>query len=584
MSYGHNTALPGGGSTITLSPGDNTNIYQHQGRYIVATIQMAVGNNIPKGATIDFTKGNSLHSSGFVKLYGEPDWQNVPISINEADPTKGTARLGIRHDPEDLSGTINVYAKASGMWGTITPPTDAAGVTYQVLNYDPTVTLSGPDKMLVPVPLASEPNQGDQFAPNDEGGKYTTHLSCTVVDNTTVPPTKLSDNVVEWQESGAKTIGHFDNLMNTYTSKTAEYPDRLQVEPIGGLLVKDDQQGGYFIRMETNSEGVADLYLVAEAQSGSVVGSVVPRYDMTDFTPAPMSFLVVDATDTAYPRSPTVMNVTRQPDGTYTLDLDDDDDDDDDNYNDDGTTVKVTITNFPGEKAGDQIYLVINGALCAGPYTVPGSPYTDNWQWNIHVPKSAFYYSDNVAVPGKLNQVLFVAVNVGSNDLRPSSINGFYGISTQLEGEPTPGVLTAPVLSPTAHTQGTINKTWITAYGVAIDVDLQQASNGWTPKVGDVLTATAVLKGWAAGGDIPQSAVINATASVTLALTGSPPALPPLVTLTFPVEGFKGWDSKDGGSYPTSICYFVYTVQPKGSRVLINSRALNVNINTANMS
>lgn len=568
MSYGHNTALPGGGSTITLSPGDNTNIYQHQGRYIVATIQMGTGINIPTGATINFMKGTTKNSSGFLPLLGEPDPTQVPIVINAADPTKGIARLCVRHDPEDTTNTIKVYASAGGGWGVISTPADATGVSYNVLTYDPTVTIAGPTLVLIPVPAQSD---GDDLSPSDPNGpKFTTQLSCTVVDNTTGTANPLSDYVVEWHEGGALSSGLFSTLMNAYDSATATYADVL-VPKDGGSLIYDPTQEGYFVRMVTNSSGVANLYLVAKYSSKKFGSSVIAHFDFTDFTPLKRAFFVLDPTDNDLSESsPSIDQVESEPGGGNLLNFDD---------LTDPPNVYATITPYDGLATGDQLYLVANEQIVAGPYKPP--PYPAVWSWNPTFPDS-FLYSNTGVNANKPNAVLFVVVRANSTDILPSASNTFNGEGDTQQGLiPTDGPLAVPKLKPAA---GVINLTYLKNNGVHVEIDLkhQPADCGWTPTQGDRLAATAYLSGWKTGGTVTQTAIVQAT-SVPLAqgdLTNG------TVTLDFPsIVPFQDYDSKRGPKYRPSLCQIVYWVRPKGTPyLLLNSAVLQVVLNTANRS
>jgi hypothetical protein len=440
-------------------------------------------------------------------------------------------------------------------------------VQYTVSNYDPTITFTGPDQTLLQLPSVTD---GDSLTPDSDNKKFTTHISCKVVDDTLAPAVPLSDYVVEWHEAGLKSLGIVNALMNTYTSEGATYADRLQ--PDDGVLIPEPEKGGYFVRMVTNAQGVADLYLVAKHSTGSLAANLVPVCDFTDFTPGNFSFLVVNATDTRLSEAHPIITVTGtdedgpQGHAAY-LDFD--------NTNDDiSHSIPVTVNPYTSTRAGDTLYLIVNGAVVAGPYTTPSG---STWSWAVSVSDSLFY-SDSGPNANALNRVLFVVVEP-SGDVAPSAITEFYGQGDNQQDVPIAGPLEAPTLNPGG---GTISLTWLRNYGVKIDVDLKHEKEyGWSPQPGDVLTATAYIKGWHTGGDLTRSARVDAT-PLTLGDISSGKA-----TLQFPPANFTDWDSQDitgTGVAPSSICSIGYTVQPKGKRFPIHSRILQLIVNTANVS
>jgi hypothetical protein len=563
MSNVETTALPGGGSTITLSPADKSTIYQHQGRYIVAEVTMATGVDIPLGAMINFTEGNSKKSSGFLPLPGEPDAHAVPIVPDPSDSTKGHARLCIRHDPADTTNTITIYAQAAGPWGAVTPPLSAGPVGYTILTYDPTVTIAGPDNQLLTLPGPGD----DEFAPQDASGKYTAHFSCTVVDDTTSTP--ISDYVVEWHEAGAHSAGLFSYMVNAYTSQTASYVQRLTGKGPEAGLIEDETQGGYYVRMVTNSSGVADLYIVAKHSPGKYVSALIPQFDYTDFTPLQAAFMVYDPNDVTLTRwSPDVSGVVLE-NNQPTLDF---------GQLSDPPNVSVTID--PYDKAGpaDKVYLLCNDAIVAGPYVPPNSQGT--WEWNAVFPDS-FCHSDSGLNAYKVNVATFVVARGGN--VLVSAHNNFFGKGDTQEGLiPTDGPLERPTLDPLATK---ISGGYLDANVLSIDIDLlnQPADGGWTPKQGDRVSAMAYMTGWATGGAVKKTA----TATIPSVTLDQPTIGSGTLTLQFPSnDPFEGFDSNRNPPYTQSMCQIVYSVLPKGGSPyqLLYSQVLTVILNTPNQS
>lgn len=559
MSNGEPTTLPGGNNTITLSPGDQTKIYQHQGRYLVATIKMAPTVDIPAGATIDFSKGNSQSSTGFLALPGEPDWTAVPIVVDPADNTKGAARLAIRHDPSDRTNTITVYAQASGAWGAVQPPAAAGPVGYTIITEDPTVTITSPDNALLNVPSGAN---ADKLGPQDDGGVYTAHFSCKVTDDS---GTAIPDYVVEWHEAGEQSAGLFSYQVNAYTSQTASYADALT---LGGGLVEDKNQHGYYVRMVTNASGVADLYIVAKGTPGMYVSGVIPLFDYSEFTPIPCSFLVCDPTDVTLTQKPvTIVGETGEP-GDYTLDFD---------QLATSPFVQATVSPYTGAGPSDEIYLICNNKIVAGPHSPPN--HLGQWSWVANF-LEGFCYSDVGPNAGKQNDVFYVVAGDGGLDV--SEHNQFYGTGNTLQGSVPSGPLALPTFFPNV---GVINAGLVKSgqqLGVDIDLSNQPANCGWTPQAGDRLTATAYMSGWQTKGTVATVGQATAT-PVTL----SENQTSGVVRLYFPSNNpFKGYDSQAAPPYSNSECLVVYAVQPKGKSQYhpLYSDVLALTLNTAGRS
>lgn len=555
MSNGETTTLPGGNGTITLTPGDQTKIYQHQGRYIVATIQMPTGTVIPDGAKIDFTRGNSQKSTGFLALPGEPDWTAVPIVVNPADKTKGEARLGIRHDPADPTNTITVYAQASGTWTPVQAPTAAGPVAYTIVTTDPTVTIKDPDNALLQLPAQGQ----DQLAPKNNQ-PYTAHYTCTVVDD---QGNAVPDFIVEWHEAGAESVGLFSYMVNAYTSLTDNNADAL-TEANGGLLT-DSNQGGDYVRMVTNASGVADLYIVAKASTGMFVSGVVPLYDYTDFTPQEHPFLVCDPTHTSTVlagQTPSVDGVKGDP---PTLDF---------SKLKDAPNVHATVNHYTGSGTDDKVYLICNNHVVAGPYSPPDNLGT--WSWKTYFP-DRFCYSDSGPNAGTENVVFFVVASNGT--VLVSEHDPFYGKGSIQQSNIPYGPLTMPTFNPKLLQ---INNSLLNSpqpIGIDIDLSDQPADAGWTPQPGDRLTATAYLSGWKSGGTVAAVGSADVTPLTLDKASG-------VVTLYFPSKDpFKGWDSQRVSPNTNSTCQIVYAVQPKGAPYhSLYSQVLTLILNTANKS
>jgi hypothetical protein len=564
MSNGETTTLPGGDSAITLSPGDQTNIYQHQGRYIVASIQMAPNVDIPPGATIDFTKGNSQNSAGFLVLPGEPDPTAVPIVVNPVDKTKGEARLGIRYDTTNTSNTITMYAQASGKWSPVQPPAAAGPVGYKIVTADPTVTIKSPNNALLTIPDHGQ----DQLAP--QGNDVSTaHFSCTVVDDKGNP---IPDFIVEWHESGAVSVGLFSYQVNAYTSLTGNFGDAL-THGIQGGLVRDSASGGYYVRMVTGASGVADLYMVAKASPGMYVSAVVPQFDYSELTPVPFPFLVWNPDLTTLPhQAPSIAGETGwSSDSSNVGSL---------KFKDmpESPIVRATVPRYDHCSSSDKIYLVCNKLIVAGPFSPPDP--IDSWASWVARFIDTYCYSDTGPNAGKTNDVFFVVAKDGGG-LDTSAHNLFLGTGNTLQSTIPTGPLLVPTFNPAV---GKINNQLVSSgrpLGIDIDLTSQPTYAGWTPQEGDRLTATAYMSGWKEHGYV--EAVGSATATPYTLLQGDPSKT---VTLWFPsTDPFKDWDS-NANTYGNSVCLIVYAVHPNGApsyRVLY-SEILGLILNTANES
>ena len=564
MSNGETTTLPGGNGTITLTPGDQTKIYQHQGRYIVATIQMPPNVDIPAGAKIDFSKGNSESSTGFEPLPGEPDKTAVPIVVNPADKTKGEARLGIRYDTTDTSNTITMYAQASGTWAGVQAPAAAGPVGYTIVTTDPTVTITTPDNALLIIPA-----QGQDQLPPQGNDASTAHFSCKVVDDKGQP---IPDFIVEWHEAGAKSVGLFSYQVNAYTSPTSSYGDVL-THGIEGGLVRDSATSGYYVRMVTNASGVADLYMVAKASPGMYVSSVIPLFDYSEFTPVPFPFLVWDPKEVSIPQSaPVIAGETgwsaNDDSSVGSLDFD---------TMPETPIVQATVQPYKNCSASDTIYLVCNKKIVAGPFSPPTN--IDAWTGWVARFIDTFCYSDSGPNAGKTNDVFFVVAKDGG--LKVSEHNQFLGTGNLQQGVIPTGPLTVPMFNPYV---GKINDQLVSGgqpFGVDIDLSNQPAYAGWTPQLGDRLTATAYMSGWREQGYV---AAVGSTTATPLTLGQGQTS--GTVTLWFPSKDpFKGWDSQ-ANTFENSVCLIVYAVHPNGAPAyhVLYSEVLGLIVNTANES
>jgi hypothetical protein len=560
MSNGETTTVVG---TITLSPGDQSKIYQHQGRYIVAAIQMPPNTDIPDGATIDFMHGNTQSSTGFLPLPGEPDPTAVPIVVNPADKTKGEARLGIRYDTTDTSNSITMYAQASGKWAPAQPPAAAGPVTYTIVTVDPTVTITTPDNALLVIPAQGQ----DQLPPHGNEAS-TAHFSCKVVDDKGAP---IPDFIVEWHESGAKSAGLFSYQVNAYTSDTSSYGDVL-THGIEGGLVRDTATSGYYVRMVTNASGVADLYMVAKNIPGMYVSSVIPLFDYSELTPVPFPFLVWNPKEVSIPQSaPVIAGETgwSAAGDVGSLDFD---------TMPETPIVQATVNPYANCSSSDAIYLICNKKIVAGPF----SPPTNITAWTGWVARfiDVYCYSNSGPNAGQTNDVFFVVAKDGG--LRVSEHNQFLGTGNIQQSVIPTGPLTVPTFNPYV---GTINDQLVTStqpFGIDIDLSSQPAYAGWTPQAGDRLTATAYMSGWHEKGYV---AAVGSTTATPLTLGQGQTS--GTVTLWFPSKDpFKGWDSQAQKPFENSVCLIVYAVNPNGTPAyhVLYSDVLGLIVNTVNES
>ncbi len=541
-------SLAGGGGTITIGPAQTTKIYPNQGRYITATVKMKVGNPIPEGATIDFSKNSTTDSAGFKTLFGEPAETSVRIAIDPQDSTQGVAKLCIRYDPTAGTNAIVVNAQAGAAGWTGPKPDDAATATYTVLAGDPTIICSGASKTVLAIPSATD---GDTLTPSND--ECTTQFTCTVTDGGTPVP----DYVVEWHESATSSRGLFSLLMNAYTAATATIADKLPSSDAVFLL---DRNKGDFVRTVTDINGTANLYLVAKHTYGAIAQGITACYDFGVNYEYPRPLLVIDtrAADLKelYPQIVDVMVKDTLDYGTL----------------ENPPYVSVTIPDDPAARPKDDIYLIVNKTVAAGPY------HRDSGGAALSARVLAsLCFSDYFSGGGEQkNQLLFVVGSVDKGHAYASSITGFFGTgdNTQLVS----GGLDAPLLDPS---EASINSTTLDVGWVGIDVQLDQsASNGWVAKVGDTIGATAVLTGYKPNSDVLRQPVT---------VTATPP--PPItnddldrgfVLVKFPTTQFKGWDSRKTAPERQGRCCILYTVQGTGGEQ--SSQLLSVILNTADLS
>lgn len=539
--------LAGGGGTIAISPGAGTKIYTHQGRYIIATVKMTSPNTIPEGATIDFSANGTGPSQHFEPLLYEPDWKAVPITVNAADNTTGTAKLCIRHAVGDATNTIVVNARAGTGWTT--KPDDAPTATYTVLSTEPMVACEGPTKAVLPIPSA------DNLTP--AAAQYTTRFTCKVTDG----GAPVKGFVIEWHEAAQASLGLFSDLMNAYVSQAATYQQSL-VQSDSPLLITDSSQGGYFVRMETNDAGTADLYMVAKSTKGATAAGIQGHYNFTMSDEHPRPFLVVDPARTFKGLSESTPAVEAIKDQTL-------------DYGALQTppNVGVSIPDYPNPYPNDLIYLLVNGQIAAGPFY---GPMPDEAQWNTSFLEN-MGYSDMGENAGKLNQVSFIVCNSQTGVVKPSLINAFYGRGDNQSGPaiPTGGTLDKAQLYPLKRV---INAATLTGQ-VAIKIGLAQAS--WTAKRDDLVTATAVLTGYERYSNIARSPASTSANPVTLAAQDIAKGY---VVLTFPSnDPFRDWDTKCDPPYSEGHCYIVYEIHRAGMPKQ-TSRVYSVILNTADMS
>ncbi|HVW53573.1 MAG TPA: hypothetical protein VHC91_24725 [Trinickia sp.] len=536
----------GGAGSIELTPDASTKVYPHQGLCIVATVTMTGSNKIPEGATIDFSGSSKGVSSHFVALLGQSTWTNVPIDIAPGNAS-GTAKLFIRHDYSDTSNSIVMNATAGSEWIGAAKPDDASTVTYTLETTDPTIICSGPSSTLLELPTG----QGDQLTP--AATQYTTSFTCVVKDGENPVP----GYVVEWHEGSDQSFGLFSSLVNAYTSSTAAWADVLP--SADAVFVKDINHQGYYVRMMTDANGVASLYLVAKDSAGPIAQSVTARHNFNVTYEYPRPFLVMDinnyaqALEDSYPR-------ILDPMTNDTLNFDD---------LQNPPYVTVSIPHYKDAHPADNVYLVVNNAIAGGPYHYK----TDSSSVPCEF-LASLAYSD-LMPGGQKNEMLFVVGGMETGLPSASTIRGFFGTGNNIQL--TGGNLDAPELYPYA---GHINQTTLSKGFVTIQVELKQPDASWNAQLGDVVSATAVLTGYRPDSD-----------ALRVPITVPANVLPPIaegdlrkgsVLLHFPAAPFEGWDQKkDGGTQ--GQCCIVYTVvragQPNQS-----SGLLTVILNTANQS
>ena len=541
--------LAGGAGTITIGPDAAVKLYPHQGRYLTATIKMKSGNLIPKGATIDFSKSGAGDSTGFKLLYGEPDKTSVRVAIDPLDNTQGVAKLCVCYDAAVGTNAIVVNAQAGTGW-TASKPDDAVTVTYTVLTNDPTVICSGASKTVLPIPSATD---GDNLTPSTDA--YTTKYTCTVMDGAS----PISDYIIEWHEAATTSHGLFSFLMNAYTAETATNADKLPSSD--AVFILDTNQGD-FVRTATDSSGTANLFLVAKHKYGPIAQGVIARYDFGVTYEYPRPFLVVDTSDAAQDledSQPRIDDVMDQD----TLDF---------GFLENPPYVSVILPNDSDAALHDDIYLIVNGAIAAGPY------HPDPDGNDLHCRALASLCFSNYLEGGgqQKNEMLFVVGSVDKGHSYASATTGFYGTGNNIE---LPGgTLDAALLDPQ---EGYINSTTLLEGWVAITIQLDQSTtSGWQASIGDTISGTAVLTGYK-----PNSDVLRQPQTVA----SSP--LPPIsahdldqgsVLLKFPVTPFDGWDARKHPPQTEGRCCLLYTVRGSGGDQ--NSEVLSVTLNTADLS
>lgn len=551
MSNGKESNKGGGADTIVLTP-DSGNVYPHQGVRIVATITMQK-NPIPTNATIDFS-GSSHGATQYVKAlnHNGQDWTAVPIQIDEGGLT-GTAVLYARHDFTDTTNTMVVNAKAGAVW-TTNRPSDADTVTYTVLTTQPVITCSGASKTVL------APGDGNQLTPAADAS--TTLFTITVTDGGGVA---VPGYVVEWHEGTDGSLGLFTMLVNSYTSATATYADRL---PSANAEFVNNG-AGVFIRTTTDINGKASLYLVAKNLPWTIASSIRAHYDFRASYEFPRPFFIFkesmssESLDGFAPRikdhCDTITVGSEQKKQLVFKDIED------------PPNVRVSITPYKNASSVDDIYLLLNGAIASGPYQFdgPNSPVL------CEFPASLAYTSDG-ADPGQENDLRYIVAVTGTGQLLASESTLFYGKgeNIQLLG----GILEQPTLKGGVTV---INSTQLLSGPVTLQIPLNQLKTAnWEAKNGDVFTAVAYLNGYVPDTDVPRApAMVLADPHAPVAdgdFTNG------YIELTFPIDPFKGWDRSVTKGNMGSCC-FSYTVKRAGEDDK-TSRLYVVQMDTANLS
>lgn len=529
-------AIPGGGGgdTITLTPLNNHNVYPHQGIRIVASISMA-SKQIPTNATIDFS-GSSNGATANVKalLHNGQDWTAVPVEIDpDSGGLTGKATLYARHVFTDTSNQMVINAKAGSVW-TDNPPPAATTVTYDVLTTQPTITCSGPSKTVLAVAATN------QLTPSADA--CMTQFTCTVMDGATPVP----DYVVEWHEGTDESFGLFTMLVNSYASATATYADKLPSD----AAVFVDNGGGVFIRTTTDSSGTANLYIVAKNTPWAIATSVRALYDFQTSYEYARPFFVFDqlmvseSLDGFAPKidDPTIVVLPETQPRLNFSGLEN------------PPNVRVTIPRYADASPMDDVYLLLNGAIAAGPYQFDD----EGSELSCEFPASLAYTTTDQGDLGQENELRYVVSLSGTGQILASPSIGFwgYGDNIQLMG----GILAQANLESGATA---INYTMLQMGPVTIKIPLDQTKvANWKAEAGDVFTAVAYLNGFVTGTDVRR------TPATVLA-----DPLPPItandltngsVLMTFPVGPFKDWDRQRDKPNAWGTCCIVYKVQRVG--------------------
>ncbi len=547
--------------TITIGPDASTKVYPNQALYIEAKVVMTTGT-IPDGATINFD-GGANKSLYFVGLPDDSnvDVTNVPIVIDPSSHnTTGTARLCIRHDYTDTTNTIVVNAVAGTAW-TGPKPIAAQTVTYTLATNDPIIVCSGPTTTLLQQP---KPADGDQLTP--AAAQYTTSFTCTVKDGATPVP----GYVVEWHEGRSVSLALFaaddQGLVNPYTSGTATWADRVPTNT--AVIVDGDTNGGSFIRMTTDANGVASLYLVAKASAGPIAQSVEARYDFKVTYEYPRPFLVMNIDSNDYSGTyPGIEDpLTEEIGDTFSLDF---------SQLISPPNVSVNIPQPSNWSKTEDVFLVLNNAIVGGPYHYAKHGLGVECRFLASLAFSDLMPNGKNNKNPTQNEILFV---VGQDNGIPlaSNAKGFYGKGDNIEL--TGGDLDAPTLYPGARF---INPHTLAAGAVSIRVDLKPKDQSYIGAANDVITATAILTGYKPNSDAVRVPV-SVTANVLPPLTDDD-VLKGYVLLHFPAAPFQGWDRQK--DYPQTMgqCCIVYTVYREGEQAQ-TSTLLTVMLDTVNQS
>lgn len=525
------------GGSITLSPDSTVKLYPHQMRFVVATIVMTTGTIPTDGSARIVFSG-----TGFKSL--EPGGnQVIPVVITDPGTNKnGTATMLIGVDPV---GPVNLTAQKVVAW-TNGPPT-AQPVSCIVAASDPTITTSGPLPTILPVASA------DNLTPSSAA--YTTTCKFTVTDG----GVGVEGYVVEWHEAGEKSINLFTDRMNAYLAPDADYT---AVLTRSSPQIVSDGQGGFFVRVATNSSGEADLYLVSKSKM--VAGSVDVFYDVTEGSENAGEILVVDYHNTQLPEfMPRVEGIEQ--DGKL-------------HYDDlnGAPEVGVKIPDYGG-KSTDLVYLVVNQHIIGAAQYYQHMVFDE--AFNTQFP-TAIGYSDIPPSANKENEVLFLVAK-DTGELLPSKINAFLGTgNNQGSVVPPQGTLDAPWIVGTGNIIGAD----LVTSPLIIELDVNQPDVPWTANIGDKITGQAVLTGYK-----PDSNVLRQTVPLTSTNTYQVKQGDTTVLLKFdngPFQADGGWDSQKDYPYKEGMAYFTYTVLPASGNAndTLSSQVFQAVLNTADQS